>query len=81
MATPLPRFNCQQATLVVERCADDALPFNDRARLWAHLRLCPYCRRYVLKSPLIGRRAKAAAEAHVSADVALLAAAHGRALQ
>lgn len=75
MATPSPLFNCRQATLLIERRADNALPLLTRARLWAHLCLCPHCRRYTLQSPLIARQAKAAAEARVLADLALPAAA------
>lgn len=73
--TPSPLFNCQQATLLIERRADEVLPVQTRLQLWAHLRLCPYCRRYAVQSPLIARQARAAAEARVPADLALPAAA------
>lgn len=73
MSTPIfsPLFNCQRATLLIERRADAALPVKTRFQLWAHLRLCPYCRRYELQSAFITRQAKAAAQARVPADLAL----------
>ena len=54
-------FNCQQATLLIERRADEPLPPVDRVQLWAHLRLCPYCRRYAFQSGYLNRLAAAAA--------------------
>ena len=75
---PSPLFNCQQATLLIERRADEELPVKSRFQLWAHLRLCPYCRRYELQSAFIARQAKAAPEARVPADLALPAPARGR---
>ncbi len=78
MSIPSPLFNCQQATLLIERRADEALPPKTRAQLWAHLRLCPYCRRYSVQSPFLARQAKAAAEAFVPADLTLPGAARRR---
>ncbi len=63
MSIPSPLINCQQATLLIERRADEALPPKNRALLWCHLHLCPYCRRYEFQSGLIARQAKAAAAA------------------
>ena len=62
MSIPSPLFNCQQATLLVERRADEALPRKTQLQLWAHLRMCPYCRRYAFQSTLLARQAKAAAD-------------------
>ena len=76
--TPSPLFNCQQATLLVERRADAPLPVRPRVQLWAHLRLCPYCRRYALQSARIAHAARPAAEAAVPANLALPAAARAR---
>ena len=78
MAIPSPLFNCQQATLLIERRADERLPLQTRVQLWAHLRLCPYCRRYASQSPFIARQAKAAAESVVPTDVVLPVAARRR---
>lgn len=78
MSIPSPLFNCQQATLLLERQADEVLPLKTRGQLWAHLQLCPYCRRYAVQSPFIARQAKAAAEAVVPADLALPAATRRR---
>ena len=61
MSIPSPLFNCQQATLLIERQADEPLPPVTRAQLWAHLRLCPYCRRYAFQSAYLNRLAQAAA--------------------
>jgi predicted anti-sigma-YlaC factor YlaD len=58
LSSPL---NCQQATLLLERRADQALSLPLRAQLWAHLRLCPYCRRYEHQSQLLSQQAKPAA--------------------
>ena len=73
-----PLFNCQQATLLIERRADELLPVKIRFQLWAHLRLCPYCRRYETQSALISRQARTAAEARVPVDLMLPAAARAR---
>ena len=78
MSIPSPLFNCQQATLLIERREDEPLPAKTSAQLWAHLRLCPYCRRYAFQSPFIARQAKAAAEATVPADLQLPAALRAR---
>ena len=69
-------FNCRQATLLIERRADGPLPTATRAQLWAHLRLCPYCRRYELQSDLIARKARPAAM--VPSHLVLPAAARAR---
>ena len=78
MPIPSPLFNCRQATLLIERRADETLPPQTRVQLWAHLRLCPYCRRYAFQSSFIGRRARAAAQAGAPPDAALSAAARQR---
>ncbi|WP_375417575.1 hypothetical protein [uncultured Hymenobacter sp.] len=78
MSISSPLFNCQQATLLVERRADEVLPINTRVQLWAHLRLCPYCRRYEVQSALIARQAKIAAQTRVVTEAALSASARAR---
>lgn len=78
MPIPSPLFNCRQATLLIERQADEVLPLKTRVQLWAHLRLCPYCHRYAFQSSFIAREAKTAAEAVVPADVVLPVAARHR---
>lgn len=64
-------ISCQQATLLIEQQADNALPTTDRNSLWLHLRYCPYCSRYARQSPLLNRLARSAADqrATLSADV------------
>ena len=78
MSKTSPLFNCQQATLLIERRADEALPFKTRFQLWAHLHLCPYCQRYEFQSRLIARQARTTAEANVPADAVLPTAARRR---
>lgn len=78
MSIPSPLFNCQQATLLIERRADEVLPSKTRIQLWAHLSLCPYCRRYAQQSALIDRQARAAAQARVLSNVQLPAPARAR---
>ena len=75
MSIPSPLFNCQQATLLVERRVDEALPRKTRLQLWAHLHMCPYCSRYAFQSTLLASQARAAAG---SADAHLPAAARAR---
>ena len=78
MSIPSPLFNCQQATLLIEQEADERLPVKTQAQLWAHLRLCPWCRRYNFQSHFIARQAKTAATVRVPADLVLPAAARQR---
>jgi predicted anti-sigma-YlaC factor YlaD len=55
----LPAFvrDCRTATRLIERRAATALAPAERLRLWAHLRLCVYCRRYEAQSALLARLA------------------------
>lgn len=78
MSVPSFLFNCWQATLLIECRADGLLPIANRAQLWAHLRLCPSCRRYELQSNFIARQARPAAEAMVPPHLVLPAAARAR---
>ncbi len=77
---PIPSFlfSCRQATLLIERQAAGPLPTATRAQLWAHLRLCTYCRRYEFQSDFIARQARPAAGAMVPPHVVLPAAARAR---
>jgi hypothetical protein len=54
-------ISCQQATLHIERQADDALSATERNSLWLHLRYCPFCTRYAQQSLLLSQLVKAAA--------------------
>ena len=78
MSIPSPLFNCQQATLLVERRADEVLPRKTRFQLWAHLHMCPYCKRYAFQSALLASQARAAATATGNTDARLPAAARAR---
>lgn len=55
---------CHQATLLLERQAQEELPLQARLRLWGHLRFCPYCRRYQVQTKLIDHLARAAFKSH-----------------
>ncbi len=71
-------INCRHATLLIEQHQHPAAPRRERASLWLHLRLCPYCQRYSEQSLLIAEWARAAAVARVQAGPALSAAAKER---
>lgn len=73
-----PLFNCQQATLLIERRADVALPLKTKVQLWAHLHLCPYCKRYAFQSKYIARQALALAAAPLPAGAVLPPAVRAR---
>jgi hypothetical protein len=71
-------INCQNATLLLEQQADQALAREQRVRLWLHLRYCPHCTRYARQTVLIAEWAKAAATARANADATLPEAAKQR---
>lgn len=78
MPIPSPLYNCQQATLLIERRADAALPLKTRVQLWAHLHLCPYCKRYAFQSQFIARQAQGLATATLPVETVLPPAARAR---
>ncbi|OGX87909.1 hypothetical protein BEN47_10285 [Hymenobacter lapidarius] len=78
MSTSVLPLNCQQATLLLERRADEPLPASTRARLRTHLELCPLCQRYEVQSRLLAQQARPAAEGQVPAAAQLPAAARRR---
>lgn len=55
-------ISCRQATLFVEKQAENALSFSDRSSLWMHLGYCAQCRRYAKQSAMLNRLTRAAAE-------------------
>ena len=71
-------INCQQATLLIEQHQDPAMPRRERASLWLHLHLCPYCKRYSRQSVLIAEWARASATARPQNGPGLSAAARER---
>ena len=71
-------INCQHATLLIEQRQDPAMPRRERASLWLHLRLCPYCKRYSQQTILIAEWARASAAARSQAGPTLSAAAKER---
>ncbi|MBF9219749.1 anti-sigma factor family protein [Hymenobacter ruricola] len=71
-------ITCQNATLLLEKQADDALPTGARASLWLHLRYCPYCKRYARQTVLIAEWARSAAASRASSGAKLSAAAKER---
>ena len=71
-------ITCHQATLLIEQRQDPAMPRRERASLWLHLHLCPYCKRYSKQTVLIAEWAKAASATRETAGPALSAAAKER---
>ena len=71
-------LNCQNATLLLEQQADQALAREQRVHLWLHLRYCPHCNRYAKQTVLIAEWAKAAATARTSTAPPLSEAAKQR---
>lgn len=56
-------ITCQNATMLLEQRADQALPKLFRASLWLHLRYCAYCNRYARQTVQIAEWARASAAA------------------
>ena len=71
-------ITCEQATLLVEKRADEALPIGARVAVAIHLSYCPYCQRYEAQSRLIGQLALFGAQRAARNDGQLSAAARGR---
>ena len=71
-------INCQHATLLIEQREDPAMPRRERASLWLHLRLCPYCKRYSEQTILIAEWARASATARTQGSLTLSASAKER---
>jgi hypothetical protein len=71
-------INCQNATILLEQQADQALAREQRVNLWLHLRYCPYCNRYAKQTVLIAELARASATARAGSEVTLSAAAKER---
>lgn len=71
----LPAFvrDCRTATRLIERRAAAPLQPGERLRLWAHLRLCVYCRRYETQSQLLARLASRSPEPFAPATEAMKA--------
>ena len=64
-------ITCRHATLLIEQRQDPALPRRERASLWLHLHLCPYCKRYSQQTVLIAEWARTSATARAQAGPAL----------
>lgn len=71
-------INCQHATLLIEQRQDSAMPRRERASLWLHLHLCPYCKRYSRQSILIAEWARASAAGRAQVGPTLSATARER---
>jgi hypothetical protein len=71
----LPVFvrDCRTATRLIERRAAATLRPGERLRLWAHPRLCVYCRRYEAQSLLLARLAQQIPEPFTPATAAMKA--------
>ena len=71
-------ITCQNATLLLEKQADQPVPRALRASLWLHLRYCPSCNRYATQTVQIAEWARASAATRVSSSVGLSDAAKQR---
>ena len=71
-------ITCQNATLLLEKQADQSVPRELRTSLWLHLRYCPDCNRYATQTVQIAEWARASAATRVSSSVGLSDAAKQR---
>lgn len=71
----MPAFvrDCRTATHLIERQAAATLAPAERLRLWAHLHLCVYCRRYQAQSLLLARLAPGLSDPPATVSEALKA--------
>lgn len=51
-------FNCNEATLLIEKRAELPLSPTERASVWAHLRMCVLCRRYAQQTKVVAALAQ-----------------------
>lgn len=51
-------FNCNEATLLIEKRAELPLSATERASVWAHLSMCVLCRRYSRQTVLVAQLAR-----------------------
>ncbi|MFC6224940.1 hypothetical protein ACFP2F_16955 [Hymenobacter artigasi] len=51
-------FNCNEATLLIEKRAELPLSPTERASVWAHLSMCVLCRRYARQTQVVARLAR-----------------------
>ena len=71
-------ITCQNATLLLEKQADHAVPRGQRLSLWLHLRYCISCNRYARQTVLIAELARASAMARAASGPVLSDAAKER---
>ena len=64
-------ITCQNATMLLEKQADQSVARELRASLWLHLRYCPYCNRYAAQTVQIAEWARAAAATRAGSNVGL----------
>lgn len=64
--------------MLIEQREDPAMPRRERASLWLHLRICPYCKRYSKQTVLIAEWARASATARAAGAPTLSDAAKER---
>jgi len=51
-------FNCNEATLLIEKRAELPLTLPQRLRVWLHMRMCMLCRRYAQQTQLLAQLAR-----------------------
>lgn len=66
MASFLPKlsllFNCQKATLVVQKREEGKISLWENLRLQVHLSVCSYCRRFAKQSDMLNGQLKGFSE-------------------
>jgi hypothetical protein len=71
-------ITCQDATLLLDLRAEQALPKGQRMGLWLHMCYCRHCNRYGRQTALVAAWARNAAAARAAAGPTLSAAAKER---
>ncbi|WP_426059039.1 hypothetical protein [Hymenobacter sp. B1770] len=61
-------FNCNEATLLIEKRAERPLTLVQRLSLWAHLLMCVLCRRYAHQTALVAQLARRLGRGEASAE-------------
>ncbi|GAA4017818.1 hypothetical protein GCM10022408_34340 [Hymenobacter fastidiosus] len=61
-------FNCDEATLLIEKRAERPLSLAPRLSLWFHLLMCVLCRRYARQTAVVAQLARRLGRGDASAE-------------
>lgn len=61
-------FNCNEATLLIEKRAERSLTLVQRRSLWFHLLMCVLCRRYARQTAVVAELARRLGRGDASAE-------------